>query len=151
MVEKLSIAAAVKVVSSLHASNCFSLANNPFSFPKKLRVTKSTEYKRLSLKGKRLYGTSLVADLLHSSSRAPKPRVGITVSKKYGKAHQRNRFKRLVKEAFRLNQHLLPQTLIINIRPSNKTKGNPSLEAITQDLMRLFIPTKPVTLEPALV
>jgi ribonuclease P protein component len=33
-------------------------------------------------------------------------RIGITVTKKYGKAHKRNRMKRILREFFRLNKPL---------------------------------------------
>ncbi|KGQ32495.1 ribonuclease P [Gallibacterium genomosp. 2] len=37
------------------------------------------------------------------------PRLGLTVAKKYAKrANQRNRIKRICRESFRLQQHLLP-------------------------------------------
>jgi len=48
-----------------------------------------------------------------------------------------------VKEAFRLHQHVLPQTIIVNIRPSNKFKGPPSLEVIAHDMLRLFTTPAP--------
>lgn len=49
--------------------------------------------------------------------RGPTAKLGITVTKKYGKAHERNRFKRLVRESFRLLLSRIPAELEIHIRP----------------------------------
>lgn len=65
-----------------------------------------------------------------------RPRLGITASRHFGKAHKRNSFKRIVREAFRQCQHLLPEGLDINVKPRNNIK-NFSIEGITKDLKRL--------------
>jgi len=45
------------------------------------------------------------------------PRLGITVTRRYGKSHLRNRFKRLVREVFRIHSQELPQGLDIIVKP----------------------------------
>ena len=58
---------------------------------------------------RRLYHTSGFADgflvLYARKNRTPGNRVGITVSKKLGKAHVRNRTRRRLREIYRLNEH----------------------------------------------
>ena len=44
-------------------------------------------------------------------------RLGITVSKRYGKSHERNRFKRIVREAFRLCYSTLPVGFDLIVKP----------------------------------
>lgn len=57
---------------------------------------------------RRLYHTSGFADgylvLYARRNRSPENRVGITVSKKLGKAHVRNRVRRRLREIYRLNE-----------------------------------------------
>ena len=53
----------------------------------------------------------------YSKGRSEETRLGITVTKKFGKAHDRNAFKRAIREAFRHVRHTLPKGLDLNVRP----------------------------------
>lgn len=67
----------------------------------------------------------------------PYPKLGITVTRRYGKAHQRNRFKRLIREAFRLSYNLFPQGLEILVKP--RSKANQAHRIIIQEELQKFV------------
>jgi len=74
-----------------------------FDFPKEARLAKRAEFLRVYEQGKRIEGRYMTVFLL-PNDRAIQ-RVGITATKKaIGKAHDRNRAKRLLREAFRLSR-----------------------------------------------
>ena len=65
---------------------------------KYLRLKKQADFQKLFGRGKRAFSPSLT--LLYRPS--DKLRMGISIGKKHGKAVKRNRIKRLLREAFRL-------------------------------------------------
>ena len=93
-----------------------------FSFPKEFRLQKSVEFKKVYEQGIRFNGQFMTAFIRPSETGAH--RMGVTASKKgIGKAYQRNRAKRLLREAFRLSSENLGQLLtkydwVLNARRS---------------------------------
>ena len=65
----------------------------------------------------------------------PFTRIGLSVSRKYGGAVQRNRLRRLFREAFRLSKAELPTGLDLVLIPRNSQE--PELEALRAALVRL--------------
>jgi ribonuclease P protein component len=104
-------------------------------FPKAARLLKSDDFRRVKKYGKRIIGQAVVFDIL--SEKFPYPRLGLTVSKQFGKAHDRNRFKRLVREAFRLSQHALPPASI-HVSP-NKAVAMPTLKQLLDDFSKFYV------------
>jgi ribonuclease P protein component len=95
------------------------------TFPKELRLRSRRDYQRMAYQFKRLVGNFII--IYCKENQRQITRLGITVSRKFGKAHERNRFKRVIREAYRLCHHDLPQGLDLNIRPrtaAHKTKPN---------------------------
>lgn len=86
-----------------------------FPFTKEMRVRAKYEYQRISRQSKRVAGKFIVVDYRNNNRNMT--RLGITVTKKYGKAHDRNRFKRIVREAFRLSHSELAIGLDLNVKP----------------------------------
>lgn len=94
---------------------------------RKFRLTRSTDFKRVRRTGKS-YAHPFVV-LVVQASEIPKVRVGVTAGRSVGGAVQRNRAKRLLREAMRpLLPDLLPNWDLILIARS------PLLTASLQDI-----------------
>jgi ribonuclease P protein component len=84
-----------------------------------MRLRTSSEYQRMMKKSFTFTGEWIVAHIRILPG-ASISRLGITVSKRYGVAHERNRFKRIVREAFRLSCHQFSVGLDVVVRPRSK-------------------------------
>jgi len=78
-----------------------------FSFPKCKRLLNRTEFVNLNRSGKRLHTKHFT--IIFKQNGLSVTRLGLTVSRKVGKAVRRNRVKRLIREFFRLNRSYIPQ------------------------------------------
>ncbi|HOX43702.1 MAG TPA: ribonuclease P protein component [Myxococcota bacterium] len=85
------------------------------TFPKQSRLLKRSEYLRVQGSGRKLQTRSLL--ILRLPNRLGRTRLGIAVSKKYGPSVQRNRLKRLVREAFRRHKELFPASADLVVIP----------------------------------
>ncbi len=103
--------------------------------PKSARVLNRSHFKNILKSGNRLIGNWISLD--YRLGRSSRPRLGITVSRRHGKAHDRNRFKRVVREAFRELYPDLPFSLEANISPR---RSSPDLckAIILNELLQLI-------------
>ncbi len=85
---------------------------------KYLRIKKQADFQRLFQKGKRAFSASVT--MLYRPS--DKMRMGISIGKKHGKAVQRNRIKRLLREAFRAAQDEMKGTYSVILIPKVSDK-----------------------------
>ncbi len=107
-----------------------------FSFPKFQRILKKRHFHVVSKYGVKVFGEIISLSLLENTKKKEQ-KLGITVSRKYGKANKRNYFKRLVREAFRLNKSQLPMAQLI-VFPLEKTKHKKlKLQLLAEELIYL--------------
>lgn len=85
---------------------------------KYLRLKKQSDFQKLFQKGKRGFSPSLTVVYREN----PEMKMGVSVGKKHGKSVQRNRIKRLLREAFRATQGEMKGTYSLVLLPKVSEK-----------------------------
>lgn len=89
--------------------------NRDYSFPKTSRILRTAEFDRV-FERRRSSGNDLLV-VYGCENNLPTSRLGLVVSRKCGNAVVRARWKRCLREAFRLSQHELPAGLDLVVLP----------------------------------
>ena len=108
-------------------------------FPKNYRLRKRCEFEYLKKHGKRIQNNLYIINYAHNPSMNAS-RLGITATKKTGNAVVRNRIKRLVRETFRKNRHILIHKYDMNViakRQIRERSNQQCVDALLALLKRL--------------
>lgn len=114
------------------------------------RLLKRADFSRIYGAGRKAHGHHLTIFALRRGDAEldnPRPwRLGITATRKTGKAVQRNRQRRRIREFFRLHQHLIPPgwDFVVNTRRSlNEAGPNELNKDLERALRRLGVDISP--------
>jgi ribonuclease P protein component len=94
---------------------------------------------QLVLKKGRWVSGSKVRTAVLLSSNTGVSRLGIVISRAYGNAVRRNRFKRLVREVFRLNKSALSPGVDLIVMPRKDAPIPAGFREMEADLMKLWV------------
>ncbi|HHI96291.1 MAG TPA: ribonuclease P protein component [Thermodesulfatator atlanticus] len=99
------------------------------------RLRRRKEFDRVYQQGKRLYLPYL--KILLVPNELGYTRLGLSVSRKFGKAVKRNRAKRILREVFRRNKDIFPKghDVVLTPKPELLSKTQPEIVA---DLKKIF-------------
>jgi ribonuclease P protein component len=120
-----------------------SVVRNRATFPHSIRLLRHADFERVYKQGRRHFSAHMTVFYLRRTEGGM--RIGFTVSRALGGAVQRNRMKRRLREAVRLQQKGTKAAVDVVINPK-KSLLTAEFEEIVQDVKRAFevIERKPV-------
>lgn len=109
---------------------------SPEALPKERRLAKRREFVHVYETGRKLF--SRYAVLFYAPNDSGHARIGITVTKKSGKANVRNRLKRWTREVYRRNRETLAIDsrsidIVVNVKPNAAAVA---FDEYSRDLLR---------------
>lgn len=104
-----------------------------YFYSKSMRLRTSVHYRRMRFGTFRFVGDWILLDL--KFTKGPLCRLGLTVNRKFGNSPARNRFKRLVKESFRLLSPSFTSFFDIVIRPRSRA-AKACMQDVQQELLK---------------
>ncbi len=110
-------------------------AKKKLTFPKSTHIRSRLDFARVYDQGSRLSDAILL--LTAARNDEPQTRIGLSVSKRCGNAVHRNRWKRLIREAFRLTRAEMPSGLDLVVQPRSGTGTEPDALAVRRSLASL--------------
>jgi ribonuclease P protein component len=102
-------------------------------FPSRCHVRRGSDFRRAYQRRTRVADGRMV--IFGHPNGLPYPRLGISASRRLGGAVVRNRWKRLLREAFRVTRTRLPEGIDLIVIP--RPEAEPSLAALRDALPRL--------------
>jgi ribonuclease P protein component len=111
----------------------FMAIEKKFGLPRDLRLRRPAEFQRVYERRRSVSDPWLI--IYGCANGLPHLRLGLSVSRKNGKANLRNRLRRLYREAFRLTRPELPVGLDLVLIP--RKPQPPTLEQLKESLKRL--------------
>lgn len=111
-----------------------SIVSTKLRFPKSVHIRSRLDFARVYEQGSRVSDAVLLVTAARNDE--PHTRIGLSVSKRCGNAVHRNRWKRLIREAFRLSQVEMPISIDLVVQPRAATE--PDAMTVQKSLISLM-------------